>query len=80
MLAIVTLGLVAVAIAIGAVTGGYHYVMDVATGAAVGALSALVAITVFAEPGTGSGYQAAILGSLAREVYTIESIQRFESA
>jgi membrane-associated phospholipid phosphatase len=47
-----TLGLVAVAIAIGAVTGGYHYVLDVATGAAVCVLSALVAITVVAEPGS----------------------------
>ena len=36
--------LVAVAISIGAVTGGYHYVMDVVTGLAVGALGALVAI------------------------------------
>jgi protein-L-isoaspartate(D-aspartate) O-methyltransferase len=46
--------LVAVAISIGAVTGGYHYVMDVATGVAVGALSALVAIAVVAEPGAPS--------------------------
>jgi protein-L-isoaspartate(D-aspartate) O-methyltransferase len=46
-----TFALVAVAISIGAVTGGYHYVMDVAAGAAVGVLSALVAITAVAEPG-----------------------------
>ena len=32
--------------------GGYHCVMDVATGAAVGALSGLVAIMVVAEPGS----------------------------
>jgi membrane-associated phospholipid phosphatase len=35
--------LVAVAISIGAVTGGYHYVMDVAVGAGVGVLSTLIA-------------------------------------
>lgn len=38
-----TIALVAAAIAIGAVTGGYHYVIDVAAGAAVGALSAFAA-------------------------------------
>ena len=46
-----TFAIVAVAISIGAVTGGYHYVVDVATGAAVGVLSALVAIAAVAEPG-----------------------------
>ena len=46
-----TFGLVAIAISIGTVTGGYHYVMDVATGAAVGVFSALVAIAAVAEPG-----------------------------
>ena len=35
-----------VALAICAVIGGYHYVMGVTTGAAVGVLTALVAITV----------------------------------
>jgi len=40
--------LVAVAIAIGAVTGSYHYVVDVTTGAAVGVISALVATAVVA--------------------------------
>jgi protein-L-isoaspartate(D-aspartate) O-methyltransferase len=45
-----TFALVAMAISIGAVTGRYHYVMDVAMGAVVGVLSALVAITAVAEP------------------------------
>ena len=43
-------GVVAVGISIGAVTGRYHYVMDVATGVAVGVLSALVAMTAVAKP------------------------------
>jgi protein-L-isoaspartate(D-aspartate) O-methyltransferase len=32
------------------------------------------------EVGTGSGYQAAILGELAREVYTIEIVERLASS
>jgi len=46
-----TFALVAIAISVGTVTGGYHYVMDVATGAAVGVISALVAMAAVAEPG-----------------------------
>ena len=46
-----TFAIVAVAISVGAVTGGYHYVVDVVTGAAVGVLSSLVAIAAVAEPG-----------------------------
>ena len=38
--------LVAVAISVGAITGRYHYVMDVAAGAVVGILSALIAMAV----------------------------------
>jgi protein-L-isoaspartate(D-aspartate) O-methyltransferase len=158
----VAFGLVALGIATGAVTGRYHYMVDVTTGAAVGLLSAIVAfVAVPAQPttesagkrriemveqqiaargvtdrrvldamrkvprerfvpaelawrayddrplpigggqtisqpyivaymtavlrpapshrvleiGTGSGYQAAVLGELAREVYTIEIVR-----
>jgi membrane-associated phospholipid phosphatase len=42
--------LVAVAISIGAVTGGYHYAMDVGVGAGVGALGTLVAMAAVVEP------------------------------
>ena len=35
---------------------------------------ALSAADVVLEIGTGSGYQAAVLGELAREVYTIEIV------
>jgi membrane-associated phospholipid phosphatase len=45
-----TMALVAAAISIGAITGGYHYVVDVATGAAVGVLSAIVAMAAVVEP------------------------------
>jgi membrane-associated phospholipid phosphatase len=40
-----TFALVAVAISIGAITGRYHYVLDVIAGAVVGMLSALIAMT-----------------------------------
>jgi membrane-associated phospholipid phosphatase len=40
----IAFALVAVAISIGAITGRYHYVLDVAAGAAVGMLSALIAM------------------------------------
>lgn len=72
-----TCALVAVAISIGAVTGGYHYVMDVATGAAVGAVSALVAITAVAEAGPQSA-PAAVVAQPAdtHEPRRIEMVER----
>src|SRR3954449_535338 len=59
------------------IRGGYHYVMDVATGAAVGVLSALVAITAVAEPGPVSA-PAAVLSQRAdtHEQGRLEMVER----
>ena len=68
--------LVAIAISIGAVTGGYHYVMDVTTGAAVGVISALVAIAAVAEPGHVSA-SAEVLSQRA-EIHEQRSLEMVE--
>ena len=70
------LALVAIAIAIGAVTGGYHYVMDVATGAVVGVLSSLAAIAIVATPGSQAAAAVSSQGTVAHEQRRLDMVDR----